>query len=277
MSLDVSSKSCESFCFFVVGKKPLLVSSEFAPSFPLLKSLKRRKLVFSCGIILPGRLALPSRVCDVFLLLLPIRFDPVCTVSLISLRRQHLACARPPEKKRSYFSYSSAFALNLHTSRQRACGEVTVLSAGALTVRSSANASALGGRLPLHPPRAVRSSASGPRFDAPIADACVERRLSSRTFLARSLYPSRMHSASASRPSKCPFVFPIFTSSLLLWCPIMLRVLFFAFLLIVLAFRTVRRNCGFQSPPPRRAPILGYLFPSCLYVYPSCIDSFFSA
>lgn len=128
----------------------------------------------------------------------------------------------------------------------------------------------------MHPPRAVRSSASGPRFDAPIADACVERRLSSRTFLARSLYPSRMHSASASRPSKSPFAFPIFTSSLLLWCHIMLRILFFALLLIVLAFRTVRRNCGFQ-PPPRRAPILGYLFPSCLYVYPSCIDSFFSA
>lgn len=128
----------------------------------------------------------------------------------------------------------------------------------------------------MHPPRAVRSSASGPRFDAPIADACVERRLSSRTFLARSLYPSRMHSASASRPSKSPFAFPIFTSSLLLWCPIMLRVLFFAFLLIVLAFRTVRRNCGFQ-PPPRRAPIVGHLFPSCLYVYPSCIDFFFSA
>lgn len=130
----------------------------------------------------------------------------------------------------------------------------------------------------MHPPRAVRSSASGPHFDAPIlvAGACVERRLSSRTFRARSLYPSRMHSASASRPSKSPFAFPIFTSSLLLWCHIMLRILFFALLLIVLAFRTVRRNCGFQ-PPPRRAPIVGHLFPSCLYVYPSCIDFFFSA
>lgn len=107
----------------------------------------------------------------------------------------------------------------------------------------------------MHPPRVVRSSASGPHFDAPIlvAGACVERRLSSRTFLARSLYPSRMHSASASRPSKCPFAFPIFTSSLLLWCHIMLRILFFALLLIVLAFRTVRRNCGFQPSSSSRS------------------------
>lgn len=126
-------------------------------------------------------------------------------------------------------------------------------------MRSSANASALGGRVLMHPPRAVRSSASGPHFDAPIADACVERRLSSRTFLARSLYPSRMHSASASRPSNSPFAFPIFTSSLLLWCHIMLRVLFFAFLLIVLAFRTVRRNCGFQ--PLDALPSLAICFP----------------
>lgn len=69
-------------------------------------------------------------------------------------------------------------------------------------MRSSANASALGGRVLMHPPRAVRSSASGPRFDAPIlADACVERRLHKEPF---SLGPCTLRISSFKVPVCVP-------------------------------------------------------------------------
>lgn len=68
-------------------------------------------------------------------------------------------------------------------------------------MRSSANASALGGRVLMHPPRAVRSSASGPRFDAPIADACVERRRHQEPF---SLGPCTLRISSFKVPVCVP-------------------------------------------------------------------------